>query len=245
MMIRLIVKLLRARGLPSARVTALALLVVAGLIIAAAGRLDSAHGASPVPFDSGTTSGSGLVGDANCNGGVDSLDALFILQFSAGLLPSLGCPQNADANGDGAVSSLDAALVLQYAAGLTTSPGGPPTTTTLPTSQDLVDYAHYLYCRYMYGGYGPWAFPICQPGNTDDGTSSCIVDAMLHNFTLEQIATQDLDAIGDYLAADVQSCITRGQPAPLPDPGPGCNPIVGCGTGCDPIVGCGTVGAER
>ncbi len=129
-MVRLIVKLLRARGLPSARVTALALLVVAGLIIAAAGRLDSAHGASPAPFDSGTVSGNGLVGDANCNGGVDSIDAVFILQFSAGLLPSLGCPQNADANGDGVVNSLDAALVLQSAAGLTTSLGGPPPTPT-------------------------------------------------------------------------------------------------------------------
>ncbi len=130
MMIRLIVKLLGARGLPSARVTAIALLVVAGLIIPVAGRLDSAHGASPIQFDSGTTSGSGLVGDANCNGGVDSVDAALILQFSAGLIPSLGCPQNADANGDGGVSSLDAALVLQYAAGLITSLGGPPPATT-------------------------------------------------------------------------------------------------------------------
>ena len=122
MIIRLIVKLLRVRGLPVAQVTVLAILVVGGLIITAAGRFDSAHGASPAPFDSGTAGGNGLVGDANCNGGVDSLDALFILQFSAGLLPSLGCPQNADANGDGEVSSLDAALVLQYAAGLLPAP---------------------------------------------------------------------------------------------------------------------------
>ena len=94
-----------------------------------------------------------------------------------------------------------------------------PTPQAQPPSvsrQDLVDYAHYFYCRYMYGGYGPWTAPICQPGNTDcGGECSCIVDAMLYNFTLEQIATQGPAATENYLAADIQSCITRYQPAPL------------------------------
>ena len=64
---------------------------------------------TPTPF---------LVGDANCDGTVNALDAALILQFSAGLLNSLRCPLGADANGDGTVNALDAALVLQFSAGL-------------------------------------------------------------------------------------------------------------------------------
>ncbi|MCI0778164.1 MAG: dockerin type I repeat-containing protein, partial [Chloroflexi bacterium] len=59
-----------------------------------------------------------LVGDANCDGTVNALDAALILQFSAGLLNSLPCPMGADANADGTVNALDAALVLQFSAGL-------------------------------------------------------------------------------------------------------------------------------
>ena len=57
------------------------------------------------------------VGDANCDGVANSIDALLVLQYVAGLLGSLPCPANADVNGGG-VSAIDAALVLQYVAGL-------------------------------------------------------------------------------------------------------------------------------
>jgi plastocyanin len=60
----------------------------------------------------------GAVGDANCNGSVDSIDAALILQFSASLTNSLPCQQNADVNASGAIDSIDAALVLQHTAGL-------------------------------------------------------------------------------------------------------------------------------
>ena len=59
-----------------------------------------------------------LLGDANCDGQVNSVDAALILQHSAGLLPSLPCPEAADVNGDGDINSLDVALVLQHIAGL-------------------------------------------------------------------------------------------------------------------------------
>ncbi len=59
-----------------------------------------------------------LVGDVNCSGGTDSIDAALVLQLSAGLVNSLSCQQNADANGDGAINSIDAALILQFGAGL-------------------------------------------------------------------------------------------------------------------------------
>ena len=59
-----------------------------------------------------------LPGDVNGDGFVDSLDALLILQFDAGLLAVLPNLSAADVDEDGTVDSLDAALVLQLTAGL-------------------------------------------------------------------------------------------------------------------------------
>lgn len=59
-----------------------------------------------------------LAGDANCGDGVNSIDAVLILQFDAGLLHSVACRDLADVNHDGRVDSRDAALILQYSAGL-------------------------------------------------------------------------------------------------------------------------------
>ena len=64
------------------------------------------------------------LGDGNCDGYVNAIDALLILQYSAGLqsvpelAPPLICPKQADVNGDGRITAVDAALVLQYTAGL-------------------------------------------------------------------------------------------------------------------------------
>ena len=59
-----------------------------------------------------------LVGDTSCDGIVNSIDALLLLQFDAALLGSLPCGQNADANQDGEVNAIDATLILQFDAGL-------------------------------------------------------------------------------------------------------------------------------
>ena len=72
----------------------------------------------PPPTQPPTPTPPGLTGDANCSGRVDSIDAALVLQFVAGLLPTLSCEENADANEDGAVNSIDATLILQYIAGL-------------------------------------------------------------------------------------------------------------------------------
>ena len=58
-----------------------------------------------------------VAGDVNCRGGVTSLDALLVLQLTAGKVSSLACQDRADVSGDGIVSSVDAALILQYVAG--------------------------------------------------------------------------------------------------------------------------------
>ena len=52
-------------------------------------------------------------GDVDCDGRVNSIDALYILQFHAALMPALPCPEAADVNGDGSVDSIDALLILQ------------------------------------------------------------------------------------------------------------------------------------
>jgi len=57
-------------------------------------------------------------GDANCGGAADSIDAAIVLQFGAGLLDELACPDAADVNGDSLIDSRDAALILQLGAGL-------------------------------------------------------------------------------------------------------------------------------
>ena len=92
--------------------------VVIGAILATTVGMRSAHSAEKV------------LGDANCDTTVNSVDASVILQLEAGLLwpnrysppfdpaPILPCPFNADVRGGGDITSVDAALILQYSAGL-------------------------------------------------------------------------------------------------------------------------------
>ena len=58
----------------------------------------------------------GSVPEATAAG--NSIDALFILQYVAGLLPSLPNAPSADVNGRDGVNAIDAALILQLEAGL-------------------------------------------------------------------------------------------------------------------------------
>jgi hypothetical protein len=59
-----------------------------------------------------------LEGDANCDGVVNSVDALIVLQFVARLRTSVPCPDLADVDDNGRISAIDAALILQIHAGL-------------------------------------------------------------------------------------------------------------------------------
>ena len=86
-------------------------LLVAAVCLFGGGR--SAFARVPPPYP---------VGDADCSGTVDSLDAGEVLSFTADLLTAndrvdiTACQP--DANQDGRVNSIDAALILQYSAGL-------------------------------------------------------------------------------------------------------------------------------
>ena len=57
-------------------------------------------------------------GDVSCDGRVNSIDAVLVLQRTAALLAALPCPGAADVNHDSRLDALDAALILQYDAGL-------------------------------------------------------------------------------------------------------------------------------
>ena len=57
-------------------------------------------------------------GDVSGDGVTNSVDGLFVLQYSAALLSTLPRPGNADVNLDGNVTSVDATLILQFDARL-------------------------------------------------------------------------------------------------------------------------------
>ena len=61
------------------------------------------------------------LGDVNCSEEIDSIDSSLILQYSAGLITSLECIDDADTNGDTYINSIDSSLILQFSAGLITS----------------------------------------------------------------------------------------------------------------------------
>ena len=61
------------------------------------------------------------IGDVDRNGDVNSIDAMLVLQLSAGLIGTLPQFELQDVNGDGAVDSQDALLILQFVAGLVES----------------------------------------------------------------------------------------------------------------------------
>lgn len=74
------------------------------------------QGSQPTPTPPATEPK--LPGDADCNGVVNSIDAALILQYDAGLISSVPCPDDANFNHDGSINAIDAALVLQTEAGL-------------------------------------------------------------------------------------------------------------------------------
>lgn len=73
---------------------------------------------TPTPPIAATPTPARRPGDVDCGGTLNSIDAALVLQFDAGLLQSLACPQNGDLNNDGRTNSVDAALILQHVAGL-------------------------------------------------------------------------------------------------------------------------------
>jgi hypothetical protein len=68
----------------------------------------------------------GLQGDTDCDGDVDSVDALFVLRDTAGLPHSAACIARGDVDCDGDRDSVDALAILRYVAGLPPLPQNDP-----------------------------------------------------------------------------------------------------------------------
>jgi photosystem II stability/assembly factor-like uncharacterized protein len=67
--------------------------------------------------------GSGAIaGDANCDGVINSIDALVVLRVVAGLPVTAGCLDAADVNCSGSLTATDSLSILRYVAGLPVSP---------------------------------------------------------------------------------------------------------------------------
>ena len=79
---------------------------------------------NPLPYDRplsiwcAADDGDVQTGNSLCDDRFDSIDALVVLQYSAGLVRSPPCSERADVNGDGSVDAVDASLILQHAAGI-------------------------------------------------------------------------------------------------------------------------------
>ena len=67
---------------------------------------------------SGYATGEVAIGDVNCSGQSNSIDAALVLQKTAGLVGSLACEEAGDVNDDGLLNAVDAAIILQKDAGL-------------------------------------------------------------------------------------------------------------------------------
>jgi len=68
-----------------------------------------------------------MVGDVDCNGQIQSTDALGILRHVAGLVPDAPCLNVADTDCDADTDAVDGLAVLKYVAGLPpTQPAGCP-----------------------------------------------------------------------------------------------------------------------
>jgi hypothetical protein len=66
-----------------------------------------------------------VMGDVNCSGTLNSVDALGVLRKSAGL-PAPACSGNGDMNCNGVQNAIDALLILRVSAGLMPQPTACP-----------------------------------------------------------------------------------------------------------------------
>jgi hypothetical protein len=78
---------------------------------------------TPGPVTPTPTRAATACGDVNGNGSINPVDALLILQLSAGLIPSLMNAASADVNHNGTINAIDATLILQEAAGIIPASG--------------------------------------------------------------------------------------------------------------------------
>ncbi len=124
---------------------ALALLVLAAVVLASPAVANSTGSVSPAEPES---AGAGVMGDVDCSGVADSIDALQVLRSVASLPVAADClAQAADVDCSAVVDSIDGLLILRFVASLSVNtpagctPIGDPLGPPGPTSAELIDQA--------------------------------------------------------------------------------------------------------
>lgn len=81
--------------------------------------IDLTSNASPSPSPSPSpTPPPGSKGDTNCDGRIDGMDVMNVLDDAAGIGTPPACISNGDVDGDGQITAMDGLLILKYWAGL-------------------------------------------------------------------------------------------------------------------------------
>jgi glycosidase len=129
-----------------------------------------------------TQASSAASGDVNCDGATDAADALFILQYAAGMRTGGDCPLAAnqldlaqcDVDGSGGCDTADAAIIMQCDVGLnnplcpaggTATPSPSPTATTPPPTATPVPGEGIII------NYKGWSDPNIYAWIVDNGTT--------------------------------------------------------------------------
>lgn len=112
-----------------------------------------------------------MVGDSDCDGGVDSVDSLLTLRFVAGLAGFGDCISSADVDDDHDIDAVDALFVLRDVAGLPTSglPIGDRPTPTPPQYSVVVvaegSGGYYELAHALVEGVNIWGEVVGRLGN--------------------------------------------------------------------------------
>src|SRR3989344_7575560 len=91
------------------------LVLAAAAVISSKGNVDASQGQQFINPNVGNEM---TLGDVDCNGNINSVDALQVLRKVAGLIDNLPCEESADVDGNNSINAVDALHILRFTAGL-------------------------------------------------------------------------------------------------------------------------------